>query len=181
MARLKRQRGEMARVNTTRRGNGRPPPSKRPPEAPSRQHPRHGKLPSTGAVLAEQLGRVAVRTLYAALTRNARMYEVMKAAKKDTAEFRALRDSEVPEEVRAWVRDHFWKTDDPVMRAVVSEMAVALTHALPAPKERPEDLFTCAPRHLQPSKYDNDFDPEGAGPLTNPPPLSCCSPMCGGP
>lgn len=131
----------------------------------------HPDLEPNGEVLADQLAKVAVRTVWSALCGDETLMAHLREVGKYTPEFETLRNLEVPEEVRAWVQANFWDPG-PVRDAVQSELLRALWHAAPAPGDNAHDKFTCVPGHLIPSEGDT-------GDLTiASTTYSCCTPFC---
>jgi hypothetical protein len=135
----------------------------------------HPPLGRNGARFATQLGFVAMRTVYAGVARDQDFVERMKANGKYTPEFQRFEAMEVPEEVRRWIAEHF-RGEGIVHDAITSEVAVALQHAQAVPGDAKQDQFHAVPKRIEP-----EAEPKGPGAMTNPPPLSCCTPMCGPP
>lgn len=139
---------------------------------------KHAPLAKGGYDLAEALARVAVRTLYAALAENPKVVDRVKGAGKYTKEFEALEGHRVPAEVRTWVRKQCWKADGVVMAAVRSQLELALWHAAGETKLKKAE-YLGLPAHLQPQKYDKEWDPGEPGPdVGDPRNPSCCTPYC---
>ena len=78
-----------------------------------------------GMPLEEALARIALRTVYAGVAQDEAFLADVRAAGKFTPHLERLTQQEVPPEVRAWVRDNFFKPGV-VREAVRSIMQISI-------------------------------------------------------
>ena len=135
------------------------------------------QLDSKGQVFAAQLTKVAVRTLYVALAGDEQLLQAMRDNGKYTPEFARLHDTDVPEAVRAWVRENCWNPGV-VRDAVESEVRIALARSRAKPEDGQAVRFESVPRKLLPGKYGERKDEKDDPGPGNHAPWHNCDPLC---
>lgn len=128
-------------------------------------------LGPNGEILALQLTKVAVRTIYAGIVREESLLQRVKANEKWTEEFSALTQMDVPDEVRAWVEKHFWNPGT-LRDAVQSQVRIALEHAQAQPGDHPREKFDAVPRKIAPREQEGEVGVRF---------MHSCDPWCGAP